>query len=341
MLFWLWPIAVLLLLPILGRLIQAAGSALDRWRFAPPGTMVQVGGHKQHLHLTGPITSTPLIVCEAGIGASSLSWQLIQRVIEAETRIAVYDRAGLGWSDAATTSRTAKQVNHELFAMLDEAGHRDPVILVGHSFGGMSTLLAACDHPDRVAGLLLVDPLHPAEWFLPDLHRKRMLDYGVFLAGRGAFLARWGFVRTVLRTLLLGGGRWGGRLVGGVNRAAAGPGSSVLERLVGEVRKLPPEVWPIVRSHWCLPKNFASMADHLRQLPLSSVQTANALRPLEIPLILLSAATLEPDRLAAHEALASLSPRGQHLVAKHAGHWIQLDEPELVIASIQSLRKMF
>lgn len=333
---WIWPIAVLLLLPLLGRLIQMVGTALDRWRYAPPGTMVQVGGHKQHLHLTGPVTGTPLIVCEAGIGASSLSWQLIQRAIEAETRIAVYDRAGLGWSDAATTPRTAKQVNHELFSMLDAAGHHDPVILVGHSFGGMSTLLAACDHPDRVAGLVLVDPLHPAEWFLPDLHRKRILDYGVFLAGRGAFLARWGLVRSIVRAMLLSRGRF----VRQVDRASSRTGAS-LERILGEIRKLPPEVWPMVRSHWCLPKNFAGMADHLRQLPLSSVQTANALRPLEIPLILLSAASLEPDRLAAHEALASLSPRGQHRVAKHAGHWIQLDEPELVISSIQSLRKMF
>ena len=307
--FWIWPIAILLLLPLLGRLIQIVGTALDRWRYAAPGTMVQVGGHKQHFHLTGPVTSTPLIVCEAGIGASSLSWQLVQRAIEAETRIAVYDRAGLGWSDAATTPRTAKQVNHELFAMLDAAGHRDPVILVGHSFGGMSTLLAACDHPDRVAGLVLVDPLHPAEWFLPDLHRKRILNYGVFLAGRGAFLSRWGLVRSIVRAMLLSRGRF----VRQVDRAASRTGSS-LERILGEIRKLPPDVWPMVRSHWCLPKNFAGMADHLRQLPLSSVQTANSLRPLEIPLILLSAASLEPDRLAAHEALASLSPRGQHRV---------------------------
>jgi pimeloyl-ACP methyl ester carboxylesterase len=335
--FWLWPVAVLLALPILGRLFQYAGAALDRWRFGPPGTLIQVGGHKQHLHVSGPVTGCPLIVCEAGIGASSLNWRGIQNQIATETRIAVYDRAGFGWSDAATTPRTAKQVNHELFAMLDQAGHQEPVILVGHSFGGMSSLLAACDHPDRVAGLVLVDPLHPAEWFLPDLQRKRMLEYGVFLSSRGAFLARWGFVRLVLRTMLLGGHRLAGR----VNRSAAGAGSSVLERLIGEVRKMPEEVWPLVRSHWCLPKNFDSMADHLRQLPLSSVQTANALRPLEIPIILLSAATLEPERLAAHEALVSLTPRGQHKVAKHAGHWIQLDEPELVIESIQSLRKMF
>ena len=333
-LFWL--LAILVAMPIVGWLIQHAGAALDRRRYGPPGKLIQVGGHKQHLHIAGPDTGEPLIVCEAGIGASSLSWCYVQQAIAAQTRIAVYDRAGLGWSEQATTPRTAKQVNHELFAMLDRAGYKDPVILVGHSFGGMSTLLAACDHPERVAGLVLVDPLHPAEWFLPELNRKRTLDYGVFLATRFAFLARWGFVRSLLRAVLLSGGR-----LSGVQQKAAGSQASALERLLGEIRKMPRTVWPMVRSHWCLPKNFLSVADHFRQLPLSSVQTANSLRPLSIPVILLSAANLEPNRLAAHEALVSLSPRGQHLVAKQAGHWIQLDEPELVISSIQSLRKMF
>jgi len=334
--FILWPLAILAALPLVGWLIQHAGAAIDRRRYGPPGALIQVGGHKQHLHIAGPHTGEPLIVCEAGIGASSLSWWYVQQAIAKETRIAVYDRAGLGWSEQATTPRTAKQVNHELFAMLDRAGYQDPVILVGHSFGGMSSLLAACDHPERVAGLVLVDPLHPAEWFLPEISRKRLLDYGVFLASRFAFLARWGFVRSILRALLLSGGR-----MARVQQRAAGSQASALERLLGEIRKMPPALWPMVRSHWCLPKNFLSVADHFRQLPLSSVQTANSLRPLTIPIILLSAANLEPDRLAAHEALVSLSSRGQHHIAKRAGHWIQLDEPELVISSIQSLRKMF
>ena len=39
-----------------------------------------------------------------------------------------------------------------------------------------------------------------------------------------------------------------------------------LERLVGEVRKLPPDVHPIVQTLWCQPKCFRAMADHLAVL---------------------------------------------------------------------------
>ena len=38
-----------------------------------------------------------------------------------------------------------------------------------------------------------------------------------------------------------------------------------------------------------------------------------------------------------HESLAHLSPKGKHVVASKGGHWIQLDEPDLVIGSIREV----
>jgi pimeloyl-ACP methyl ester carboxylesterase len=38
-----------------------------------------------------------------------------------------------------------------------------------------------------------------------------------------------------------------------------------------------------------------------------------------------------------HEALAHLSSKGKHIVASKSGHWIQLDEPDLVIESIREV----
>ena len=334
-----WILGALAALPLFGLLIQGVGLALDRWRYPAPGELIQVGGHKQHYYVSGAPADPdlPLVVLEAGIASSSLAWRWVQRDVESFARVASYDRAGLGWSEAATTPRTTKQVVHELFSMLDESGDPPPVVLVGHSFGGMTALAAACLHPDRIAGLVLVDPLHPAEWMLPDANCKRMLDFAVTLSERGARLAQFGVVRTVVR-LMLAGSATSARLI---NRASTGPGSGVAERLIGEIRKLPRSAWPMVRSHWTHPKNFRSMADHLRQLPLSCAQTANALRKLNIPVIVLSAGNLDDDRREAHAALARLSVWGEHRVASRSGHWIQLDEPHLVVDAIRDILRRY
>jgi pimeloyl-ACP methyl ester carboxylesterase len=326
-------LAALLALPTIGWILQLIGTGLDRWRYPPPGRLVQVGGHKLHLYQTGTdqAEEMPMVVLEAGIGASSLSWRYVQDEIEPLVRVASYDRAGLGWSTESTTPRHTRQVVHELLTLLDNAGIREPVVLVGHSFGGMTSLAAACLHPERFAGLVLVDPLHPAEWTLPDGQRKRMLEYGAFLAERGVVLARFGLVRATLRLLLLGASKsatW-------VNRATSGHGADNLERLVGEVRKLPRHLWPQIRAQWTQEKTFASLANHLRQLPLSSVQAANAMRPLDMPLVVISAGNLEQVRLDAHRGLAQLSPQGHHIIAHRAGHWVQVDEPDIVVAAIR------
>lgn len=331
----LWLAGIFVGLPVAGLLIQGVGLALDRWRYPAPGDLIQVGGHKQHYYVSGaPVEpDLPMVLLEAGIASSNLAWRWVQREVESFARVASYDRAGLGWSEAATTPRTTKQVVHELFSMLDEAGDPPPVILVGHSFGGMTTLAAACLHPERVAGIVLVDPLHPAEWMLPDPNRKRMLDFAVLLSERGAWMARFGIVRSVIRIMLIGS-TGSARLI---NRAATGPGSGVAERLIGEIRKMPRALWPMVRSHWTQAKSFRSMADHLRQLPLSCAQAANALRKIEVPMIVLSAGNLDDDRLEAHRALARLSVWGEHRVAARSGHWIQLDEPHLVVDAIRDI----
>src|SRR5919204_4046178 len=83
---------------------------------------------------------------------------------------------------------------------------------------------------------------------------------GIQLSRVGGLLARIGVVRACLALLTSG--------VPGVPRnfvRVFGPTAArTLERLVGEVRKLPPDVHPVVQALWCQPKCFQAMANHLR-----------------------------------------------------------------------------
>jgi len=51
-----------------------------------------------------------------------------------------------------------------LVSFLDAMGIEEPVLLVGHSFGGGVAIRAAHDHPDRVGGLVLVNSIGGAVW---------------------------------------------------------------------------------------------------------------------------------------------------------------------------------
>jgi pimeloyl-ACP methyl ester carboxylesterase len=69
----------------------------------------------------------------------------------------LYDRGGTGWSDPVPLPRSATAVASELFHVLPGPG---PYVLAGHSLGGVYARRFAQMHPDRVAGLLLIDPAH-------------------------------------------------------------------------------------------------------------------------------------------------------------------------------------
>jgi pimeloyl-ACP methyl ester carboxylesterase len=222
-------------------------------------------------------------------------------------------------------------MRHELRAVLANAVPAGPAVLVGHSFGAFLVCACAAEYPGDVAGLILIDP--PSEWHGLTPRQKRLLWGGTRLSRIGAVLAQLGVVRACL-ALLTGGAP-------GVPRSFVrvfGPTAArTLEHLVGEVRKLPPEVHPIVRTIWCQPKCFRAMADHLEVFE----SLASAVRRLtslpDVPLVIISSGDQPDDVIQRHRGLANLSPGGRHVVAAGSGHWIQFDDPDLVVATIRGM----
>ncbi len=322
---------LIVLLPLSGFLYQAAGSAGDQRKFRPPGRLVDIGGRRMHLVEAGQ--GSPTVIFESGIAASSLNWMALLAQAARFTRACAYDRAWLGWSDSVPTPRVTSRLVDELHSLLAEAHIPTPYVLVGHSFGGLLVQAYTVAHPHQVAGLVLIDPLPAVEWLQVSGERLRMLRWGIRLSHRGALLARLGVVRASL-ALLTSGGR---RIPKLVARLSSGRAESTLSRLVGEVQKMPPEVWPMVQAHWCQPKAFFGMAEYFKALPESAEQAA-ALGDLpEIPVTILSASNSTPAQITERDAIANRSVHGRHIVVPDTGHWIHLDQPEVVIEAIREM----
>jgi pimeloyl-ACP methyl ester carboxylesterase len=291
--------------------------------------MVDIGGRRLHLQVAG--SGCPTVVLESGIAASSLNWALVRKLVATFTTVVSYDRAGFGWSDAPTHGCTAADAARDLAALLDRTDAAGPFVLVGHSFGGLIVRVFQQQYPERVAGMILVDPIARVEWRNLSGPRQKTLARGVRLSRRGAVLARLGVVRMALNALM-GGSRLVPKLIA---RASAGRGAGVMERLTAEVRKMPKELWPAIASHWSQTRSFLAMADALENLPRSVMQIEEG-RPMgEMPLVVLSASTAAPEVLREHREEARLSRRGEHGVVTNAGHWIQLDDPQAVADAIE------
>jgi pimeloyl-ACP methyl ester carboxylesterase len=324
-------IAVLLLVVMVagaGTIYQCLGVMRGARMWPPPGRMINADGHRLHVVCAG--NGHPTVIFESGIAASSLSWTRVLPEVATFTRGCAYDRAGLGWSEPAHGARTLARIMSDLRAVLMSAGN-GPYVLVGHSFGAFLVCVYASQHPEDVAGLVLLDP--PSEWHPLTRQQAHLLWGGIQLSRVGAVLARLGVVRACL-TCLSGGAP-------GVPRKFVrifGPTAArTLTRLVGEVQKLPPDVHPILQALWCQPKCFHAMASHLAALEATAACVAGITSLPNVPLVIISGGDQSQSTIARHRVLAGLSPQSRHVVATKSAHWIQFDEPDLVGAAIRHI----
>jgi pimeloyl-ACP methyl ester carboxylesterase len=325
-------LAVLVTLLVLAGLIfQVIGSARDARRFPPPGQLIDIGGHRLHIYCMG--RGTPPVVMDSGFPGSSLSWTFVQPEVATFTHACSYDRAGLGWSDAGPMPRSSRQIVEELRALLLNAHVEGPFVLVGHSFGTFTARLYASTYPGDVVGMVLLDPIHPSEWLEMTKAEARKLAGAIRLSRYGAFLARLGVARLISALVRLG--------VPGMARTSVSllTGGTLAEaqRMIAPLTKLPSELRPTIAALWTQPKFFDAIVSQAEALPQSAAQVAATGDCSDIPLVVLSATSSSSSQRKGHEALAHLSSQGKHIVASNSGHWIQLDEPDLVIESIREV----
>ena len=134
---------------------------LYHYRHSPPGYMYRVNGRLMRLDCLGQ--GSPTLVLESGGGNDGMTFSAIQPKLALHTQVCSYDRAGLGWSDPGPHPRDADHVATELHGLLAAAHIQLPVVLMGHSMGGLFIRDYAAHYPAEVAGLVFEDSSTPLQ----------------------------------------------------------------------------------------------------------------------------------------------------------------------------------
>ena len=279
-----------------------------RSEYPPAGKMVNIGTHDIHLNCVG--SGSPTVVFEADLDQyGSLSWVPVQERIGELTRACSYDRAGILWSEPGPLPRDGETIASELHAVLDSAGEEGPYVLVGHAFGGAYVRIFAGKYPDDVGGMVLLESSHPEML-------TRFAEYGVVpeIPDRS------------IRPLIL------------LLSHLGSPG-----RYKGNEYNLPPDIYDPVQAF--LPESSMAWFDEKVESPNTLAQAGQYQTLGDFPLIVVADArppNLEQGQeisdlwIELQQELLSLS-RNSEIRILEAGHYPQLQNPDLVVEAIQDV----
>ena len=314
-------------------------SAPNPWldqHYAAPQTLVKIG-RRRRLNLLIAGEGAPSVIFAAGLIGTSLHFARVQHEVALKTRTVAFDKAGMGFSDPGPLPRTASAIVNDLRAALKAADIAPPYVLVGHSAGGPQMRLFAFHHPSEVAGMVMIDSASE--------HQYRRMDEAA--GASDSETLRRDLRRTYTRLTRLARA---GALIPGMPDydRAVGPPSPTLTLAVNAAhaaQRTKPGFWRALRSE-------ASAADGVSSDEIQAARSALGDHPLgDTPLIVLTAGRIPPrpgetaDAMAARyavwrtlqEEIAALSTHGERRTVEGAGHSIQMDRPDVVIAAIEEV----
>lgn len=292
------------------------------WLPTPRTRTVDAGrGVSLHVEEYGDPDAEVTVVLAHGWTLSSELWRRQVRDLVGMARVVVYDHRGHGRSGSGDLDAcTLDQLGADLGAVLDAAVPSGPLLLAGHSMGGMAVMHLAGRRPelfrDRVRGVALVST---------SVGELRDLDLGL------------------------------PRPLSAVLRSGAGPaiaGLARVERLVERTAVLPAPAWLAVRYLNFGPEAPARLVDEMARVaqgtPLGTIcafyaglmahdGTAGMAALQGVPTVVLVG---EHDRLTpvSHaRSLASALPAARLVLVPGAGHMVIQERPETVSHELLSL----
>ncbi len=290
------------------------------------GRMIDAGGHRLNMYCVG--SGSPTVVFDSGLEDWSPAWVTIQPEIAKTTRACTYDRAGNGLSDPGPMPRTTARIVSDLHTMLHNSGEPGPYILVGHSFGGINVRHYADRYLAQVAGLVLDDASAEQEVLYMTAKELRENDAGIAKAQH--FM---GTCESQAR-----------RHFRGVAAKQLHKCLQLFFRGLPNPKDFPGSLDRVVVNEAEQPKQFAASASEFNNFTAAGERTL--LREHRsygsIPLRILVAyhhhgASAKDERLwqRMHRQWLHLSSDAKYIAATKSGHYIQFDQPYLVISAIR------
>src|SRR5687768_18540808 len=129
----------------------------------PPGsrTVTTDDGVPLHVEVDGDENASLTVVLSHGFTARLVEWEFQRAALRDRARLVLWDQRGHGRSGwTKLTSATIDRTGRDLGQVLDAVVPRGPVVLAGHSMGGMSVMALARQRPElfgtRVVGVFLL-----------------------------------------------------------------------------------------------------------------------------------------------------------------------------------------
>uniref|UniRef100_Q07JK3 Alpha/beta hydrolase fold n=1 Tax=Rhodopseudomonas palustris (strain BisA53) TaxID=316055 RepID=Q07JK3_RHOP5 len=282
-------------------------------RNPPKGRFVSVDGVRLHVvelpaQTPAPEAPTVLLLHGANLCLDDLQISLGEKLAQ-RLRVIIPDRPGQGFSEPGPGPVGSAEYHAKLLRGLMRELGTGPLIVVGHSFGGLIALRYALDAPGEVAGLVLINPTtHPRPEGLPWFQRAAGVLVGPLM------------VKTLLLPLSLG----------------------MLQRLVSRMfRPEPPPPDYAARSRLTLgltPTRFAASLQEYSELRDQLIALVPRYPEIQAPTLIVAsdADPVVPPKIHA-EALARAMPQAELIRIPAAGHLPHHAHAATIAAAIERL----
>ncbi len=290
-------------------------------------TVITTDGVPLHVEVNEPKGSTtkgrPTVVLAHGFTLNLTSWCFQRRaLVDAGYRVVLYDQRSHGVSESGDREHTSiDQLGKDLRSVISTVAPEGPLVLVGHSMGGMTIMSLAGQYPDlverRVKGVALI-ATSAGGVGLVSVGFGKILDL---------FVVRFGpslLVNLSSRRRLWRGMRRVGREVEMRATQSYGFGTPVSKELLAYTSDV----------IFSTPLDtIASFLPHLDELDVRE-----ALVGLSNTSVVVVNGTVDELTPASHsEDIVARLPHAEHVVIPGAGHMLPLERPTVVNAEVLGL----